>query len=333
MKLHPNYIKALEERYKDFSYSETIEMIKKNRLYGAASSKYTIQSLPKDRVWSGDINLEKFKKLYREQFIEDDFMELLTDDELNQLGFKPNNNFMWVSSKKVKLYMDNWDDKQWWEDYHNGSNEIELKNIEDDFNKSKGEEFSGIIYNHLIDFTSLIIDDEKVKSIINYIEDKNDFEDKLKKKVIEIDEWEMAKGYLLSLDESEGYIYSSDARIYYSELTIKENKNLEILMFIKDYNGEGIDCDGTLNIQGIYNDRDYIKHTIEKNVKFLNPINGKWENFLLEFDGEHSESVNYNYTHHLGDDKFDFSKDFPEEDKLNKALKLHLEYIKKYGKE
>ena len=60
MKLHPNYIKALEDHYKDFSYSETIEMIKKNRLYGAASSRYTIQSLPDDRVWLTDLNLKKF---------------------------------------------------------------------------------------------------------------------------------------------------------------------------------------------------------------------------------------------------------------------------------
>jgi hypothetical protein len=62
MKLHPNYIKALEDHYKDFSYSETIEMIKKNRLYGAASSKYTIQSLPKDRVWGDDINTDTFER-------------------------------------------------------------------------------------------------------------------------------------------------------------------------------------------------------------------------------------------------------------------------------
>ena len=61
MNLHPNYIKALEDHYKDFSYSETIEMIKKNRLYAAASSKYTIQSLPKDRVWGEDINTDTFK--------------------------------------------------------------------------------------------------------------------------------------------------------------------------------------------------------------------------------------------------------------------------------
>ena len=32
MKLHENYIKLLKDHYKDFSYSETIEMIKKNRI-------------------------------------------------------------------------------------------------------------------------------------------------------------------------------------------------------------------------------------------------------------------------------------------------------------
>ena len=52
----------------------------------------------------------------------------------------------------------------------------------------------------------------------------------------------------------------------------------------------------------------------------------------ITFDGEHSESINYNYTHHISEDKFDFSKDFPQRDKLNKALKLHLDNIKKYGK-
>ena len=104
-------------------------------------------------------------------------------------------------------------------------------------------------------------------------------------------------------------------------------------MFIKDYEADGMDGDGSLDIQGIYNGYDFMKNTLEKNIKFLNPINGKWENFLLESDGEHSESINYNYTHHLSDDNFDFTKDFPEEDKLNKALKLHLENIKKYGKE
>ena len=80
MKLHPNYIKALEDHYKDFSYSETIEMIKKNRLYGAASSKYTIQSLPKDRVWSGDINLDNFKDVDEAN----GFIEFLTDEELHR---------------------------------------------------------------------------------------------------------------------------------------------------------------------------------------------------------------------------------------------------------
>ena len=327
MNLHPNYIKALEDHYKDFSYSKTIEMIKKNRLYGAAGSKYTIQSLPKDRVWSGDINLDNFKDVDEAN----GFIEFLTDEELHRYSSEcgSNENLMWVSSKKVKLIEDNWDNEEWWEDY---SNDNEFKEIEDNFNKSKGEEFSGIIYNHLIDFTSLIIDDEKVKSIINYIEDKNDFEDKLKKKVIEIDEWEMAKGYLLSLDGSDGMYYSSDARIYYSELTIKENKNLEIILFIKDYEGYGIEGDGTLNIQGLYNGRDFIKHTIEKNVKFLNPINGKWENFLLEFEGEGEDSINYNYTHHIKDDNLDFAKDFPQRDKLNKALQIHLDNIKKYGK-
>ena len=165
-----------------------------------------------------------------------------------------------------------------------------------------------------------------------YNEDKNDFEDKLKKKVIEIDEWEMAKGYLLSLDGSDGMYYSSDVRIYYSELTIKENKNLEIILFIKDYEGYGIEGDSTLNIQGLYNGRDFIKHTIEKNVKFLNPINGKWENFLLEFEGEGEDSINYNYTHHIKDNNLDFAKDFPQRDKLNKALQIHLDNIKKYGK-
>ena len=41
------------------------------------------------------------------------------------------------------------------------------------------------------------------------------------------------KGYLLSLDGSDGMYYSSDVRIYYSELTIKENKNLEIIFLLK----------------------------------------------------------------------------------------------------
>ena len=330
MRLHENYIKALEDHYKDFSYSETVEMIKKNRLYGAASSKYTIQSLPKDRIWAEDINMDKFKN-------PDDanaFIELLTDEELHTYSshFGSSMYGMWVSPKKAKLFMDNWDDEQWWEDYHNGSNEIEFKRIEDDFNKSKGEEFSGIIYNHIIDFKSLKRDNEKVESIINYIE-KNNFKDKLKTKEIEIDEWEMAKGYLLSIDGSDGMYYSSDARIYYSEITINENKNLEIILFIKDYEADGMDGDGSLDIQGMYNGYDFMKNTLEKNIKFLNPINGKWENFLLESDGEHSESINYNFTHHLSQDDFDFTKDFPEEDKLNKALKLHLENIKKYGKE
>jgi hypothetical protein len=32
---------------------------------------------------------------------------------------------------------------------------MSFKRIEDDLIRSKGEEFSGVIYNHLIDFTSL----------------------------------------------------------------------------------------------------------------------------------------------------------------------------------
>ena len=151
MKFHPNYIKELKKHYKDYSYIGTIEMIKKNRLYGAASSKYTIQSLPKDRIWSEDINMDKFKD-------PDDanhFIELLTDEELHSYSSHTGNSEygMWVSSKKAELIKDNWDNEEWWEDNHNDSKEI--KDIEDEFNESKGEDFKGIIYNNLFDFTSL----------------------------------------------------------------------------------------------------------------------------------------------------------------------------------
>ena len=117
---------------------------------------------------------------------------------------------------------------------------------------------------------------------------------------------------------------------------IEKKQHLEIITFIKDYEGNGLGLDdGTLELEGHFDGKYLMKNTLTRDVKFLNPINGKWENFLLEYDNDsgYRDSINYNYTHHLSDDNFDFSKDFPEEDKLNKALKLHLEYIKKYGKE
>ena len=322
MRLHPNYIKALEDHYKDFSYSETIKMIKKNRLYVAANSKYTIQSLPKDRVWAEDINTDTFK----DSEDANDFIELLTDEELHSYGSHTGDSEygMWVSSKKAELIKDNWDNEEWWEDY---SNNNELKDIEDEFNKSKGEEFSGIIYNHLIDFTSLTDNEGSGKLITDSLKDKSGFEEQLRNKEIVINEYYEGSQYGNA---------SSDLRIYYFDLSFKEKQHLEIITFIKDYEGNGLGLDdGTLELEGHFDGKYLMKNTLTRDVKFLNPINGKWENFLLEYDNDsgYRDSINYNYTHHLSDDNFDFSKDFPEEDKLNKALKLHLENIKKYGKE
>ena len=324
MKLHPNYIKALEDHYKDFSYSETIEMIKKNRLYGAASSKYTIQSLPKDRVWAEDINTDTFK----DPEDANHFIELLTDEELHSYSSHTGNSEygMWVSSKKEKLIKDNWDNEEWWEDNHNDSKEI--KDIEDDFNESKGEDFKGIIYNNLFDFTSLELNNNEVKSLVNSIEEKSEFKHLLKTKEIEIDQ------FLQNIDDSDGINYSSDIRIYYFELTFKENPNLDIITFIKDYESWGYHSDGTLDFVPYFDGKYYMKNTLTKDVKFLNPFNGKWENFILEFYNDEGpwDSTLYNYAYHLSDDNFEFDKDFPQRDKLNKALKLHLENIKKYGK-
>jgi hypothetical protein len=320
MEFHPNYIEALKEHYKDFSYSETIEMIKKNRLYGAASSKYTIQSLPKDRIWGDDINTDTFEDSEDANY----FMESLTDEELHSYGSHTGNSEygMWVSSKKAKLIKDNWDNEEWWADP-----DEEIKEIEDEFNESKGEDFKGIIYNQLFDFTSLEINHNNVKSLINSIEEKSEFKDHLKTKEVEID------SDLQSIDTG-GMKYSSDIRIYYFELSFKENQNLDIITFIKDYESWGYHCDGTLEFIPYFDGKYYMKNTLTKDVKFLNPINGEWENFILEFYDDRGpwDSTYYNYTHHLSDDKFDFTKDFPQRDKSNKALKLHLENIKKYGK-
>ena len=319
MKLHPNYIKALEDHYKDFSYSETIEMIKKNRLYGAASSKYTIQSLPKDRVWGEDINTDTFKDSEDANY----FMESLTDKELHRYGSDAGSSVygMWVSSKKAKLIKDNWENEEWWADP-----DEEIKEIEDEFNKSKGEEFGGVIYNHLIDFTYFKDNEGSGKLITDSLKDKSEFEEQLRNKEIVINEY---------FEDAQYGNASSDIRIYYFDLSFKEKQHLEIITFIKDYEGYGVLSDGTLELEGLFDGYDIMKNTLTRDVKFLNPINGKWENFLLEYDIDCGvpDSINYNYTHHLSDDNFDFSKDFPEENKLNKALKLHLEYIKKYGKE
>ena len=318
MKLHPNYIKALEDHYKDFSYSETIEMIKKNRLYGAASSKYTIQSLPKDRVWGEDINTDTFKDSEDANY----FMESLTDKELHRIGsYAGTSEYrMWVSSKKAKLIKDNWENEEWWADP-----DEEIKEIEDEFNKSKGEEFGGVIYNHLIDFTYFKDNEGSGKLITDSLKDKSEFEEQLRNKEIVINEY---------FEDAQYGNASSDIRIYYFDLSFKEKQHLEIITFIKDYEGYGVLSDGTLELEGLFDGYDIMKNTLTRDVKFLNPINGKWENFLLEYDNDSgvSDSINYNYTHHLSDDNFDFSKDFPEEDKLNKALKLHLENIKKFGK-
>ena len=322
MKLHENYIKALEDNYKDFSYSETIEMIKKNRLYVAANSKYTIQSLPKDRVWAEDINTENFKDADEAM----GYIEFLTDKELHNYSSHSGDSEygMWVSSKKAKLIKDKWEDEQWWEDNHNDSKEI--NDIEDEFNESKGEEFNGIIYNHSIDFTYLTDNEGAGKLITDSLKDKSEFEEQLRNKEVVIDE---------HYEDAQYRNASSDIRIYYFDLIFKEKQHLEVITFIKDYEGYGVFSDGTLELEGLFDGYDIMKNTLTRDVKFLNPINGKWENFLLEYDNDSgvSDSINYNYTHHLSDDNFDFSKDFPEEDKLNKALKLHLEYIKKYGKE
>ena len=111
MKLHENYIKALEDHYKDFSYCETIKMIKKNRLYVAANSKYTIQSLPKGRVWAEDINTDTFK----DSEDANHFIELLTDEELHSYGSHTGDSEygMWISSKKAELIKNNWDNEEW----------------------------------------------------------------------------------------------------------------------------------------------------------------------------------------------------------------------------
>ena len=73
-------------------------MIKKNRLYVAANSKYTIQSLPKDRVWAEDINTENFKDADEVM----GYIEFLTDKELHKYSsyFGDSLYGMWVSSKK-----------------------------------------------------------------------------------------------------------------------------------------------------------------------------------------------------------------------------------------
>ena len=213
MKLHENYIKLLEDHYKDFSYSETIEMIKKNRLYVAANSKYTIQSLPKDRVWAEDINTENFKDADEAM----DYIEFLTDKELHNYSshFGDSVYGMWVSSKKAKLIKDKWEDEQWWEDNHNDSKEI--NDIEDEFNESKGEEFNGIIYNHLIDFTSLTDNEGSGKSITDSLKDKSGFEEQLRNKEIVINEYYEGSQYGNA---------SSDIRIYYFQYTIAFTYNL-----------------------------------------------------------------------------------------------------------
>jgi hypothetical protein len=269
MKLHPNYIKALEDHYKDFSYSETIEMIKKNRLYGVASSKYTIQSLPKDSVWGGDINTDTFK----DSEDANHFMELLTDEELHSYGSNAGTSEygMWVSSKKAKLIKDNWENEEWWADP-----DEEIKEIEDEFNESKGEDFKGIIYNQLFDFTSLEINDNGVKSLINSIEEKSEFKDHLKTKDIKIDTD-------LQSIETGAMEYSSDVRIYYFELSFKENQNLDIITFIKDYESWGYHSDGTLEFIPYFDGRYYMKNTLTKDVKFLNPINGNGKTLFLNF--------------------------------------------------
>ena len=328
MKLHENYIKALEDHYKDFSYSETIEMIKRNRLYGAASSKYTIQSLPKDRVWISDeggysdLNLEKFGD---DAF---DIMVFLTDKNDEFEYDSESIPGMWVSSKKANLTIKKWDNDDWWE---NEKNINKLEKIEESFQASIGEKFKGVIYNHLLDFTTLKIDEYDPslyidpKKIIDLIENKSDFKKLLKKREIEFE------GSLQ--DDSSGRNYSdSSIRIQLFELEFKDKPKIETITLIKNYTGVG---GIILDIEGTFGETcGYLKNTGEKNIEFLNPFNGKWENFLLQYDNEalHSYSTKYNYTHHQNDDKFDFSKDFPEEDKLNKALKLHLENIKKYGK-
>ena len=318
MKLHPNYIKALEDHYKDFSYSETIQMIKKNRLYVASSSKYTIQSLPKDRVWVSDLDLEKFGW---DAF---DIKVLLTNSNEEFEHDSESIDGLWVSPEKANLYIKNWNNDDWWEDEKNNR---KLEKIEENFQASIGEKYKGVIYNHLIDISSLTMNDGDLKSIVNSIEDKSDFEDKLKNKEIEIPFFEH------NLIEEP----SPDIRIYFLEISNENNQKIEIITFIKDYVGKGNLNDGTLEIEPIFGEIcGHLKNTGEKDVKFINPFNGKWENILLEcYDtSSYRESFeNYNYTHHLSDDNFDFSKDFPEEDKLNKALKLHLENIKKYGKE
>jgi hypothetical protein len=331
MKLHPNYLKALKDYYKDISYIGTIEMIKKTRLYGAGSSKYTIQSLPDDSVWLTDLNLKKFGD---DAF---DIWESLCDEELAAYADAIGESFtelgMWISSTKAKLYLKNWHIKDWWEI----KNMEKLEKIEQDFEKSIGEKYTGIIYNHIIDFKSHTKDLKDVESVLNYLESKKDFDSLLKRKEIKIhyedkSSYELNEIFMKSIKERDGIHYSLDISIHYCELTDNNNQNIEIITLIKDYTTDNEP--GCLDIVGIWGGYgSLMEHTLQKDVKFLNPFNGKWETFLLKYDtGGYASDCYYNYTHHISDDKFDFSKDFPEQDKLNKALKLHLENIKKYGK-
>jgi len=334
MKLHPNYIKELENRYKDISYKDFIDNYKKSELFGRSTSSWRIESLPDDAKWVSkkDMRDEMSNKSQDEY---DLFMDREKENILKEainLGINmESEEFKKFALKRLKPKIEKFH-KPFKDELDNKFFEYGIYNLSESFpvweSPNIGKTYQGYVTRSTFNFWTY--DDPEVEKLLDYIKKIPNFEQLSKLRVTPQSSERSNEiiDYLTDRDKNDFLSYG-DGLWEFLEQSGEDKGVAPDYQFLKldMNNGDIIDCNLFIKInnepqyleqEGYWTGYEFPERQPIENITFLNPISGKWERVVLKY-------CEYDFG------SFDYKK--PGSDLLNyQGFQNYVENIKKYGK-